>query len=210
MLPLGPDGGGFDVMGLVVPWFQVLNAAVSVGIAEAAIERTAAPATRTRYEHLGQTLADQPVSRAHIARMRIQADEALALLDDTLAAVESGRDDAIIRVLEVKTAASEAAVTVTGLAMRVCGGAAFRKDVGVERNSRDARAATVMAPTTDALAATTIQARQTGQESDRAAGPPLQRLPPRRARAGPLTGLPHGRHGPHWSDATYRERGRRW
>ena len=64
MLPLGPDGGGFDVMGLVVPWFQVLNAAVSVGIAEAAIERTAAPATRTRYEHLGQTLADQPVSRA--------------------------------------------------------------------------------------------------------------------------------------------------
>lgn len=96
MLPLGPDGGGFDVMGLVVPWFQVLNAAVSVGIAGAAIERPAAPATQTRYEHLGQTLADQPVSRAHIARMRIQADEAPALLDDTLAAVESGRDDVML------------------------------------------------------------------------------------------------------------------
>ena len=40
---------------------------------------------------------------------------------------------------------------VTDLAMRVCGGAAFRKEVGVERNFRDARAATVMAPTTDAL-----------------------------------------------------------
>jgi alkylation response protein AidB-like acyl-CoA dehydrogenase len=35
--------------------------------------------------------------------------------------------------------------------MRVCGGAAFRKEVGVERHFRDARASTVMAPTTDAL-----------------------------------------------------------
>jgi alkylation response protein AidB-like acyl-CoA dehydrogenase len=35
--------------------------------------------------------------------------------------------------------------------MRVCGGAAFRKEVGVERNFRDSRAASVMAPTTDTL-----------------------------------------------------------
>jgi alkylation response protein AidB-like acyl-CoA dehydrogenase len=40
---------------------------------------------------------------------------------------------------------------VTDLAMRVCGGAAFRRDVGIERYFRDARAATVMAPTTDVL-----------------------------------------------------------
>ena len=35
--------------------------------------------------------------------------------------------------------------------MQVCGGAAFRKELGVERRFRDARAARVMAPTTDAL-----------------------------------------------------------
>ena len=35
--------------------------------------------------------------------------------------------------------------------MKVCGGAAFRKELGVERRFRDARAARVMAPTTDAL-----------------------------------------------------------
>jgi alkylation response protein AidB-like acyl-CoA dehydrogenase len=149
---LGPDGGGFDVMmGTVLPWFQVLNAACSVGISEAAIGRTAAHVTATRFEHLGQTLADQPVTRAHVARMRMLADQARALLLDTLGAIESGREDATLRVLEVKAVASEAAVGVTDLAMRVCGGAAFRKEVGVERNFRDARAATVMAPTTDAL-----------------------------------------------------------
>ena len=35
--------------------------------------------------------------------------------------------------------------------MRVCGGAAFRKEVDVERDFRDSRASVVMAPVTDAL-----------------------------------------------------------
>ncbi|HXC75922.1 MAG TPA: acyl-CoA dehydrogenase family protein [Candidatus Acidoferrum sp.] len=149
---LGSDGGGFDLMmGIVLPWFQVLNASASVGIAEAAVSATAAHAGRTRFEHLGQSLADQPVIRHHIAKMRVQTDLALALLLDSLQAVETNRPDTMLRVLEVKAAASEAVVEVTDLAMRVCGGAAFRKELGVERNFRDARAATAMAPTTDAL-----------------------------------------------------------
>ena len=57
----------------------------------------------------------------------------------------------MLRVLEVKAAAAEASVDVTDLAMKVCGGAAFRKELGIERRFRDARAARVMAPTTDAL-----------------------------------------------------------
>lgn len=149
---LGPDGGGFELMmGTVLPWFQVLSAAASVGLMEAATERTAGYAAATRFEHLGQTLADQPVTRSHVARMRIATDQARALLRDTVAALEQGRTDARLRVLEVKAAAAEAAVTVTDLAMRVCGGSAYRREVGVERLFRDARAATVMAPTTDAL-----------------------------------------------------------
>ncbi|HLH68334.1 MAG TPA: acyl-CoA dehydrogenase family protein [Candidatus Dormibacteraeota bacterium] len=149
---LGPDGGGLEIMmGTVLPWFQVLNAASSLGIAEAAVARTVAHASATRLEHLGQTLADQPMTRAHLARMRMLVDQARGLFLDTLAAIESQREDASLRVLEVKPVASEAAVATTDLAMRVCGGAAFRKEVGVERNFRDARAATVMAPTTDAL-----------------------------------------------------------
>ncbi|HET9533676.1 MAG TPA: acyl-CoA dehydrogenase family protein, partial [Blastocatellia bacterium] len=92
-----------------------------------------------------------PTVRAYLSRMRIKTDMARALLLDAIDAVEHGREDAMLRVLEVKAAAGEAATEVTDLAMRVCGGAAFRKEVGVERHFRDARAATVMAPTTDAL-----------------------------------------------------------
>ena len=83
--------------------------------------------------------------------MRVKTDACRALLEDALTALETGGEDAMLRVLEVKAAAGEAATEVTELAMRVCGGAAFRKEVGVERHFRDARAATVMAPTTDVL-----------------------------------------------------------
>ncbi|MDQ6774055.1 MAG: acyl-CoA/acyl-ACP dehydrogenase [Candidatus Dormibacteraeota bacterium] len=149
---LGPDGGGFDVMmRTVLPWFQVLVSAASVGIMEAATAKTGAYAAATRLEHLDQTLADQPVTRAHVARMRIATDQAQTLVGDTVTAIEEGRADAQLRVLEVKAAAAESSLMVTELAMRVCGGSAFRREVGVERQFRDARAATVMAPTTDVL-----------------------------------------------------------
>lgn len=149
---LGLDGGGFDIMmGLVLPYFQFMNAAGSIGIMTAAVTNTAAHAGSTKYEYMGTALNDLPTIRAYIARMQVKSDSARALLLDALDALETGRVDTMLRVLEVKAAAGEAATEVTDLAMRVCGGAAFRKEVGVERNFRDARAATVMAPTTDVL-----------------------------------------------------------
>jgi alkylation response protein AidB-like acyl-CoA dehydrogenase len=118
---------------------------------EAVTAETGSHLRATRLEHLDQTLADQPVARADHARMRVATDQAAALLADTLSALEAGREDAMLRVLEVKAAAGEASITVTDLAMKVCGGAAFRRELGIERRFRDARAARVMAPTTDAL-----------------------------------------------------------
>jgi alkylation response protein AidB-like acyl-CoA dehydrogenase len=149
---LGADGQGFDIMmGTVLPYFQLMCAAVSLGVSEAALQKTITHLTSTRYEHLNQTLAEQPTNRAYLARMKIKVDLLRTLLDDALMALEGGRADAMLRVPESKAAAGEIAAEVTELAMRVCGGAAFRKEVGVERNFRDARAANVMATTTDAL-----------------------------------------------------------
>jgi alkylation response protein AidB-like acyl-CoA dehydrogenase len=149
---LGDDGAGFGIMmGAVLPWFNVLSAAVSCGLMEAAVQKTAAHAGGTQFQHAGTAIADLPTVRAFIARMRIATDQNKALLADTLAAMANGRPDATLRVLESKAAAGEAAGIVTDLAMRVCGGAAFRKEVGVERIFRDSRAALVMAPTTDVL-----------------------------------------------------------
>ena len=149
---LGADGGGLDLaLAVALPWFLVLSAAFSLGLVEAVTAETTAHLTRTRLEHLDQSLAQQVLPRLDLARMRIETDRTRAFLDDTLAALEPGRADAMLRVLEVKAVAAEAAIAVTDLAMKVCGGAAFRKELGIERRFRDARAARVMAPTTDAL-----------------------------------------------------------
>jgi alkylation response protein AidB-like acyl-CoA dehydrogenase len=149
---LGDDGAGFGIMmSLVLPWFNVLSANVSAGLMEGAVQRTAAHAGGTQFQHAGSSIADLPTARAYIARMRIKTDQTKALNADTLAAIGTNRADTMLRVLESKAAAGEAAGEVLDLAMRVCGGAAFRKEVGVERLFRDARAALVMGPTTDVL-----------------------------------------------------------
>jgi alkylation response protein AidB-like acyl-CoA dehydrogenase len=149
---LGEDGKGFDLMmGTVLPWFNLLSSACAVGLMEAAVRRTAEHAAGVRYAHTGANLAELPTIRNYLARMRVKTDMARTLLDDTAAAIEAGREDTMLRVLECKAGAGETANEVLDLAMRVCGGAAYRKDVGVERYFRDARAAGVMAPTTDVL-----------------------------------------------------------
>jgi alkylation response protein AidB-like acyl-CoA dehydrogenase len=149
---LGEDGEGFNVMmGIVLPLFNLLNAACSIGLMEGALGRACAHASGSRYAHMDAALADLPTIRAYLAKARVEADMARGLWQDAIAAVEGGRPDAMLRVLQVKAAANEAALSVTDTTMRVCGGAAFRRDVGVERYMRDARAGAVMAPTSDVL-----------------------------------------------------------
>lgn len=149
---LGEDGGGFGIMmQTVLPLFSVLISAGSIGFMESAVARTCEHAGGLAFEHLDSKLADLPTIRAYIARMRIEADQARALWLDTLDALERNREDAMLRVLECKAASGDAAGRVLDTAMRVCGGLAFRKEVGVERRFRDARAAMVMAPTSDQL-----------------------------------------------------------
>ncbi|MCA1672005.1 MAG: acyl-CoA dehydrogenase, partial [Actinobacteria bacterium] len=149
---LGDDGAGLDIaLATALPYFLVLNAAFSLGVMEALVDEAAAHLARTRLEHLGQTLAQQPVSRAAFARLRMRTDATRAFLQDTLTAMATGREDAMLRVLEVKAVAADAASEVADGVLRLCGGAAFRKELGVERRFRDSLAARVMAPTTDAL-----------------------------------------------------------
>jgi alkylation response protein AidB-like acyl-CoA dehydrogenase len=81
--------------------------------------------------------------------MRVETDRARAHLVAVLAAVENPGPTTQLLVLESKAAAAESAVKVTEIAMRACGGAAFGRRLGLDRQFRDARAAIVMAPTTD-------------------------------------------------------------
>lgn len=147
---LTAPGKGLDMMlGVVLPTFLVGTAAVALGIAEAAVQATQQHLTTTRLEHQNCMLRDLPVLRARLARMRIETDRARAHLAAVLDSLERPGPETELLVLESKAVATEAAVEVTDLAMRACGGAAFGGALGIERLFRDARAPIVMAPTSD-------------------------------------------------------------
>jgi alkylation response protein AidB-like acyl-CoA dehydrogenase len=147
---LSEPGKGLDVMlGVVLPVFQLANAAVTIGMSEGAVAITQKHLTTKKREHVGGTVSGDPTQRARLARMRVETDRARAHLVAVLDALEAGSPAAQLLVLEIKTSANETAVTVTDLGMRACGGSAFRRDLGLERLFRDARAPIVMAPTTD-------------------------------------------------------------
>jgi isovaleryl-CoA dehydrogenase len=149
---LGADGGGLDLaLAAILPYFLICSAAMSAGLIRRLATETADHLQRTRLAHLGVSLAQQAGPRAQLARLQIEADRTWAHIDDALSAVEAGRPDATLLVLEVKAAAGEAAAEAADLALRAGGGAAFRKESVVERLFRDSRAARVMAPTTEAL-----------------------------------------------------------
>ncbi|MBV2355696.1 acyl-CoA/acyl-ACP dehydrogenase [Streptomyces sp. J2-1] len=149
---LGADGQGLaTALEIVLPCFLVLSGAFSLGVTEALLDRAATHLRETRLEHLDQTLAQQPLARNQFAALRLRADALRATLEATFAAMESGRPEATLRVLQIKALAAETAAEVADGVMRLCGGAAFRRETGVERRFRDALAARVMAPTTEAL-----------------------------------------------------------
>jgi len=144
---------GFPTMlGVVLPWFNLGNEAISVGICEAAVAATVAHLTSQRFSDTGDTrLADLPTLRARLAQMRIETDRARAHLAAVIDSVEAPGPQTTLLVLESKAVGADAALLVTDLGMKACGGAAFSGHLGLERNFRDARAAYVMGPTSDVL-----------------------------------------------------------
>ena len=146
-----PSDGFRTILEVVMPWFNLGNAAVSVGIAEAATTATLSHLTSARLEHLNSRLSDLPILRARLAQMRVKTDRARAHLASVIEAVENPGPNTVLLVLESKAAAAETAREVAEIGMQACGGAAFSRHLSVERNFRDVHAASVMAPTSDVL-----------------------------------------------------------
>ncbi|TFD24228.1 acyl-CoA dehydrogenase family protein [Cryobacterium sp. TMS1-13-1] len=149
---LGAAGGGFDLMmGSVLPWFNLGNSAVSIGLSRAAVDAAVRHTVGTRLEHLDQSLSALPTIRAQLAKMSIDLANASAYLDQAAARVADPQDDTPLFVLGSKASSNDAALRITDAAMRVCGGAAFSEHLQIDRYFRDARAGHVMAPTSDVL-----------------------------------------------------------
>ena len=151
---LGDDGAGLDIaLGVVLPVFQILNASCSLGLMDAAIAKAIGHVTTARFEHLDQTLADQPVIRQHVAD-----DEEPGRCGDRrssttpIAALATGRADAPLRMLQSKAVAGDD--RARRARHRRCASAAARRSArtsGSSATSATPGPSAVMAPTVDAL-----------------------------------------------------------
>jgi alkylation response protein AidB-like acyl-CoA dehydrogenase len=146
-----PGQGAKMMLEVILPWFSIGTAAMANGICRAAVAATAAHLSTTGFEHDGTSLRDLPTLRARLAEMSARTEQSRALLGYTLVEVEQPTEATPLYVLQSRLAAIQAAVDVTDLAMKACGGAAFSKHLAIERMFRDARAGWVMAPTADHL-----------------------------------------------------------
>ena len=149
---LTPQGAGSKMtLEVILPWFALGTAAMGNGLARAAVAATAAHLASAGFAHTGEKLRDLPTLRARLAQMSVRSEQSRALLGYALGEVEEPSETTPLYVLQARLAAIEAALEVTDLAMKACGGAAFSRQLPIERLFRDARAGWVMAPTADHL-----------------------------------------------------------
>ena len=143
--------GAPAMLEVVLPWFVVGTSAMAHGLCLAAVDATQKHLTSTSFEHSGTGLRDLPNLRARLAQMSLATERSRALLGFTLAHMLAPSEVTPLYVLQSRLSALETALEVTDLGMKACGGAAFSRQLGVERMMRDARAGWVMAPTADHL-----------------------------------------------------------
>jgi alkylation response protein AidB-like acyl-CoA dehydrogenase len=150
---LTEESTGFKAMlEVVLPLFNLGQAAVGLGLSRATTNATVAHLKAAKFEHLGQSLGEAlPNLRANLATMQIKCDALAAVIDDTVRHLETPGDLTMLRVLQAKALGGDTAIEVTSLGMRTCGGAAFSKHTSIDRFFRDAHAGAVMAPTGDVL-----------------------------------------------------------
>jgi alkylation response protein AidB-like acyl-CoA dehydrogenase len=143
--------GAAMMLEVVLPWFCVGTAALAHGLCLAAISATRQHLSSASFEHNGSQLRDLPNLRTRLAEMSVCTEQSRALLGHTAQSMLEPDEGLPLLILQSRLAALEAAIKVTDLAMKACGGAAFSRHLRVEQLFRDARAGWVMAPTVDHL-----------------------------------------------------------
>ena len=136
---------------VVAPYFLIAMAGAYVGVAQAALDAAILHIKERQYSHSGERLADVPTLQYRLAEMNIAVQKSRGLLYRAAYLGDVGHERATNTILMAKADAADLAVSVTNDAMTCCGGYAYRENGLFSRLLRDARAAHVMAPTTDIL-----------------------------------------------------------
>jgi isovaleryl-CoA dehydrogenase len=149
---LGQEGDQiWYVFEVVAPYFLMAMAGTYLGIAQAALEITLNHIKQRHYHHSGEAIAQLPVVQHRLSELWLAVQQARCLIYQAAHQADMGDAGALVAILMAKVAAAEAVTKVTGEALVLCGGSAYRDNGDLSRLLRDAQAAHVMSPTTDLL-----------------------------------------------------------
>ena len=148
---VGVAGSGAEqVFNVVAPFFVIGLSAVYSGVALNACNTTIEYSMSRKYSD-ENALCNIPTVQNHLAQIYTKATGAKHFTLNAAKSGAAGDADALAQIISARLNASEAAVDVCSLAMKIGGGTAYAKRTTIERLLRDAYAAQVMAPSTDVL-----------------------------------------------------------
>lgn len=149
---LGAEGDQiWYVFEVVAPYFVIAMSSVYVGIAQAALDHAIENLKTRRHVHTGETLSDAPLLWADVANAWIEIEATRQLVHHAARQVDAGDPAAPLSLFAAKAKVGKTVNEVTEIALRLSGGRGYSDTGRVSRLHRDARAASIMAPTTHLL-----------------------------------------------------------
>lgn len=149
---LGREGDQvWYVFNVVAPYFLIAMAGSYLGLGRAALDCLTDHLKARTHTHSGGRLAEASMVQHRLGALIGKLECARALTLHAARQFDSGEADAANLVMLTKAEVAEAVVGIVNEAMTLMGGIAYAEDGRMSRLLRDARAAHVMAPTTDLL-----------------------------------------------------------
>ncbi|MEW6443060.1 MAG: acyl-CoA dehydrogenase family protein [bacterium] len=139
---LGQEGKGWEIVLRSLTDTRVLIAAMSLGIAEAALE--AAVRYAREREQFGRAIASFQGVSFMLADMAIQVECARALIGQLTSSMDRGQRNQPYLASVAKCFSSDMAMKVTTDAVQVLGGYGYTRDYPVEKMMRDAKATQII------------------------------------------------------------------
>lgn len=149
---LGDEGDQiWYVFNVVAPYFLVAMAGTYLGIAKRAVAEAVRHLKTRHYAHSGQSLATVEVLQHRLGQVWSELFRTRSLCVWAAEQADAGGPEALTALCAAKAEVGHASVNVVNDCMTLLGGAGYRDGTLLPRLLRDARAAHVMAPTTDIL-----------------------------------------------------------
>lgn len=139
------------VFNVVAPYFLTAMSGTYLGIAERALSEAKNTLAKRMYSHNGTALAHVSLLQHRLGTLWAKVERTRQLIYNATLLGDKGDESAVLSLLAAKAEVASCAVDTVNEAMTLCGGIGYEHNGLLGMLLRDARAAHVMAPTTDIL-----------------------------------------------------------